>query len=223
MWPIPRDTIRRPRAADLRIGIEQQAAVRIDDVDVSKFVRHRVPSRSHCSGKKAPTPPRNNQSNSERRAEFTPHSTMPVTRSGCRSPYASPSALPHEPPVTSQRSTPRCSRSRSMSAIRFGVVLFDRSMSGSLACGVLRPQFRWSNRTIRYASGSNSRGCHDVQPEPGPPCSTTAGLPSGFPQASQYTSSPSPTSSIPCSYGWISGYVPPTAPAHASTMTDRPA
>ena len=44
-----------------------------------------------------------------------------------------------------------------------------------------------------------------MQPEPGPPCSTTAGLPAGFPQVSQYSDWPSPTSSIPWAYGSISG------------------
>src|SRR5882757_899266 len=44
------------------------------------------------------------------------------------------------------------------------------------------------------------------QPEPGPPCTTSAGLPSGLPHVSQYTRLPSPTSSIPCSYGSIGGY-----------------
>ena len=42
-------------------------------------------------------------------------------------------------------------------------------------------------------------------PDPGPPCTVRAGLPSGLPQVSQYTRFPSPTSSIPCSYGSIGG------------------
>jgi hypothetical protein len=93
-----------------------------------------------------------------------------------------------------------------MSATRFGVVLLPRSMPGALAFRVLRPQLRWSNRTILWASGLNSRGCHDVQPEPGPPCSTKAAFPVGLPHDSQYMRSPSPTSSIPWSYGATSGY-----------------
>ncbi len=72
-----------------------------------------------------------------------------------------------------------------MSASRCGVVLVERSASGSLACGVLRPHPRWSNRITRYALGSNSRRIRVDRPEPGPPCSTTAGFPSGFPHASQ--------------------------------------
>ena len=42
-------------------------------------------------------------------------------------------------------------------------------------------------------------------PEPGPPWRTTAGLPCGLPQTSQYTRFPSPTSSIPWSYGSMAG------------------
>ena len=51
-----------------------------------------------------------------------------MTRSGNRSAYASASVTPHDAPHTSQRSIPRCSRSRSMSAIRWWVVLVDRSV-----------------------------------------------------------------------------------------------
>jgi hypothetical protein len=36
-----------------------------------------------------------------------------------------------------------------MSAISWWVVLADRSVAGSPACGVLRPHPRWSNWTIR--------------------------------------------------------------------------
>jgi hypothetical protein len=49
------------------------------------------------------------------------------------------------------------------------------------------------------------------QPCPGPPCTITAGLPDGLPQVSQYTWLPSPTSSIPVSYGSIGGYNPAMA------------
>jgi len=56
---------------------------------------------------------------------------------------------PQGPAHSSHRRTPRCSRSRSMSAIRWWVVLADRSVPGSPACGVLRPQPRWSNWMIR--------------------------------------------------------------------------
>src|SRR3954464_8043472 len=43
-------------------------------------------------------------------------------------------------------------------------------------------------------------------PEPGPPCRTRAGFPSGLPQSSQYRRWPSPTSSAPVSYGSTGGY-----------------
>jgi Transposase len=95
---------------------------------------------------------------------------------------ATPRASGHEPTVdTEVLAQPLDVRDR------FDVVLLLRSTSGSLAWGVLRPQFRWSNRTIRYASGSNGRGCHDVQPEPGPPCRPTTAFPTGLPHVSQYT------------------------------------
>jgi hypothetical protein len=57
--------------------------------------------------------------------------------------------LAADPPNSSQRWMPRCSRSRSMSASRCSVVLWRMSVAGSLACGVLRPHPRWSNRTNR--------------------------------------------------------------------------
>ena len=56
------------------------------------------------------------------------------TRSRWRAAYASASAAPHEPPATSQRSMPSCSRSASMSAISASVWLCAVSPSG-----VLRP------------------------------------------------------------------------------------
>jgi hypothetical protein len=76
---------------------------------------------------------------------------------------------------------PRCSRSFSMSATRSQVVLSTRS-----ACGVLRPEPRWSNSTMRYFAGSWKRRILALQPAPGPPCSNTTGLPSGLPHCSQY-------------------------------------
>ena len=36
-----------------------------------------------------------------------------------------------------------------MSAIRWAVVFVERSTTGSAACGVLRPHWRWSNCTMR--------------------------------------------------------------------------
>ena len=66
-----------------------------------------------------------------------------------------------------------------MSPMRCAVVFVARSVVGSLACGVLRPDPRWSNKTIRYPLGSKNRRYVGAQPLPGPPCSTTAGLPVG--------------------------------------------
>src|SRR5438093_1657218 len=63
---------------------------------------------------------------------------------------------------------------------------------------------------MRYAAGSNSLRSHVEHPEPGPPWTATAGLPRGSPLVSQYIRLPSPTSSMPCSYGSISGYRPST-------------
>jgi hypothetical protein len=50
---------------------------------------------------------------------------------------------------------------------------------------------------MRYNAGSNARGCSADSPAPGPPCTTTTGLPVGFPDCCQYMQCPSPTSSIP--------------------------
>src|SRR6266508_1052097 len=58
---------------------------------------------------------------------------------------------------------------------------------------------------MRNAVGSNSLRSHVVDPEPGPPWITTAGLPCVSPLVSQYIRLPSPTSSIPCWNGSISG------------------
>src|SRR4029079_12869775 len=93
-----------------------------------------------------------------------------------------------------------------MSPIRWCVVLTDRSVSGSAASGRLPPAPRWSNSTIRYAAGSNSSRHHGGQPEPGPPCSATAARPSGLPDTSQRIRWPSPTSSMPPSWGSSGGY-----------------
>ena len=59
-------------------------------------------------------------------------------------------------------------------------MLVERSMFGSLACGALLPDPRWSNRTIRQTSGSKGRREPAEQPEPGPPWSTSAGLAGGI-------------------------------------------
>jgi hypothetical protein len=84
------------------------------------------------------------------------------------------------------------------------VVLWRMSVAGSLACGLLRPQPRWSNSTTWQRSGSKYWRWPGVHPDPGPPWITSAGLPSGLPQTSQYTRFP-PTSSIPRSYGSTGG------------------
>ena len=125
--------------------------------------------------------------------------SIPLTRSGCRSAYASDSVTPHDAPRSSHLLTPSCSRSCSMSVSRCPVVFRLMSAAGSLAGGRLRPQLRWSNRMIRYFSGSSDLRFPVVHPDPGPPCTTSAGTPSGFPQVSQYTRLPSPVSSKPAS------------------------
>ena len=106
----------------------QQPDERLDHVEVPVLVRTAASSRSHCSGKRRATPPRKIQSNSSCRPVVTPASTASVTRSGCASAYASASVLPQDAPQTSQPSMPRCSRSNSMSATRFAVVLCVRSI-----------------------------------------------------------------------------------------------
>lgn len=105
-----------------------------------------------------------------------PRRTSSVTRSGCVSAYASARVLPQEPPNTCQRCTPTCCRSRSMSSTSAQVVL-----PSSTACGVLLPQPRWSNMMMRYFLGSKYWRIDGLVPPPGPPCSTTTGLPFGLP------------------------------------------
>jgi hypothetical protein len=163
-------------------------------------------NRAHASGKNRPTP-RYSQSSSSRRVDVTLSMSIPLTRSGCRSAYASDSVTPHDRPSSSHFSTPRCSRSCSMSLSRCPVVFRLMLAAGSLACGRLRPQLRWSKMMIRNFPGSNDLRSPAVQPDPGPPCTISTGTPSAFPQVSQYTRFPSPVSSRPVSYGSISGYL----------------
>jgi len=137
------------------------------------------------------------QSVSRRVPDLTAASTIAATRSGCRCAYARARVTPQEPPTTTQRSTPRCSRSRSMSVSRCPVVLVRRSAAAESASGRLRPHPRWSKSTARYAAGSKLRRCPGPQPDPGPPCKYTAGTPVGSPTVSQWISCPSPTASNP--------------------------
>ena len=51
------------------------------------------------------------------------------------------------------------------------------SLSSRLALGRLLPQPRWSNSTTRQRDGSKKRRMVGLIAPPGPPCSTTAGLP----------------------------------------------
>ena len=125
--------------------------------------------------------------------------SIPLTRAGYAWAYASDSVTPHDTPRSSHFSTPRCSRNCSMSLSRCPVVFRLMSTVGSLACGRLRLQLRWSNRMILNFSGSSDRLLRTEHPDPGPPCTISAGTPSGFPQVSQYTRFPSPVSSRPVS------------------------
>jgi hypothetical protein len=79
-----------------------------------------------------------------------------------------------------------------MSATRSQVVLSSR-----LAWGVLLPQPRWSNSTMRYFSGSKKRRYLGSVPPPGPPWRNTTGLPRGLPEVSQYRVCRSDTWSMP--------------------------
>ena len=92
-----------------------------------------------------------------------------------------------------------------MSAIRCAVVFTLMSVTGSLACGVLRPHPRWSNWMIRYRRGSKTARAPGEEPEPGPPCTISAGTPSGLPDTDQYIAVPSPPPSMPSSYGSVAG------------------
>ena len=111
-------------------------------------------NRAQASGKNRPTP-RYSQSSSSRLVNVTLSMSIPLTRSGYRSAYASDSVTPHDTPRSSHCSTPRWSRSCSMSRSRCSVVLRLMSAAGSLACGRLRPQLRWSKMMIRNLPGSN--------------------------------------------------------------------
>ncbi len=66
-----------------------------------------------------------------------------------------------------------------MSSTRVQVVL-----ASSDAFGRLLPQPRWSNSATRQRDGSKNRRMVALIAPPGPPCSTTAGLPSRTPHSS---------------------------------------
>ena len=121
-----------------------------------------------------------------------PRRTRERTRLGCVCAYASASVDPQLPPHTIHRSTPRASRSFSMSATKCHVVLCSTD-----AKGVDFPQPRWSNMMIRKCSGLNMPRMVGVHPPPGPPCRTITGVPFGFPLSSHAMTCPSPTSSVP--------------------------
>ena len=92
---------------NLRVVVEQQPVERLDGIARLAVSGSASSSRSHCSGRNRPSPPRNNQSKSARPDVGTPHSTSSVTRSGWRSAYASASVAPpraaeHEPPVDAE-------------------------------------------------------------------------------------------------------------------------
>ena len=72
-----------------------------------------------------------------------------------------------------------CLRSRSMSSISAQV-----SLSSSRAFGRDLPQPRWSNSITRQRAGSKNRRMVGLIAPPGPPCSTTAGLPPARPHSS---------------------------------------
>jgi hypothetical protein len=59
-----------------------------------------------------------------------------------------------------------------------------------------RADARWCYSSCPWPDRSRA-GYSCRAPDAGPPWTTTAGLPSGFPQTSQYTRFPAPTSSIP--------------------------
>ena len=76
--------------------------------------------------------------------------SIPLTRSGCRSAYASDSVTPHDPPRSSHLLTPRCSRSCSMSRM----TSFQRFQGGFHAVGQNRPQHfaaieRWKRQQVK--------------------------------------------------------------------------
>ena len=53
--------------------------------------------------------------------------------------------------------------------------MLSQCTSASAACGVLRPEARWSTSTARCRCGSNNCFAPSPHPEPGPPCTHTTG------------------------------------------------
>ncbi len=146
---LPRAPVARRLLAHGIVRMLQQLVVRGDEVAVARRFRHAGPEPLPCLGEVAadavvePVDLRTAASCRRRRAPSPSPDRDVAPRRRRRA------SMPQLLPNTSHRSMPRCSRSCSMSAIRCGVVFAARSVVRSLACGMLRPDPRWSNRTMR--------------------------------------------------------------------------
>ena len=147
----PTRTMRSPPAPG-STDLHQGGAVRTRPTDRHRdLLRHAVAESSPLL-REQPAHRRVTHSTSRRDVETTLTRIISVTRPGWDCPYARPSAEPHDPPHTIQRSMPRCSRSRSQSPTRLLVTLVDRSTHSSPAC-VECSAHSCAGRTTQSGSG----------------------------------------------------------------------
>ncbi len=100
------------------------------------------------------------------------------------------SVAPQEPPTTSHRAIPSSARSTRRSSSRCG-----RVFCSMLPAGRLAPAPRWSTQITRQRSGAKKRVSSGEQPDPGPPCSTSAGMPRSVPDSCTFSTCPPDTGS----------------------------
>ena len=105
------------------------------------------------------------------RARKLARSSSPVTASGSAAAWATASVAPQEPPITSQRAMPRCSRTRRRSASRSSVVLCVDAAARAAAAGRRAGRGRRCGsapgRTRAAAAASSPSPARRAAPRPG--------------------------------------------------------
>ncbi len=193
------------RSRTCRVGIVEQPAVGRGQDRRRGLLRARTSrKRAHSSGNTRPIA-RVIHSTS-RRGRPDVHEDHLAHPFRVRLPVRSPSVVPHDPPHTSHRSMPRCSRIRSQSAIRCGRrvgrqvdlrLARVRRAAPAVALVELHDPVRAGSNHASEAGGA-ARARPAVEHHRRLAVGIAADLP--------VRRWPSPTSSMPASYGSIAGY-----------------